>query len=589
MHRRFRTVSLALALGLACTPVVATAAEAGTRTEVKERDERRLALGAMKAELKRSMEKLRLDGHDAPYFISYQLKDTRSHGIVARYGALFDKRSQREAKLAVDVRVGSYEHDSSEGNEEIPFFLGGDQGPTYLAQTDAPQSPDPEALHNALWLLTDEKYKAALSNFLKRKAQGVYAAESEEEAGVSFTREKPVVFVQEPVDFPFDEARWTREARALSDVFRDYPEIFDSEVRVTADKLIRIQTNSEGTELITEETLYAVHVQAVTRATDGQLLDNSRDFYAASEGELPSFERMREETGRMIAELLALRTAPVIEPYTGPAILAPEATGVLFHETVGHRLEGERQDDDNEGRTFKGQVGNRVLPSFLSVIDDPTARTFGDRTLNGFYRYDDEAVPGQKTVLIEDGVLRNFLLSRKPVKGFIHSNGHGRAQANRKPMARMANLFVRSSKEVPYTKLRQMLIEEAKRQKKPYALIIRDMTGGNTNTSTYGYQAFKGVPRMVYRVDVATGKEELVRGVEIVGTPLTSINKIVATGDEYAVFNGFCGAESGYVPVSTVAPAALITELELQRTVKAHERSPILPGPWAKSKKPAGR
>lgn len=583
MIRRFSPAPLALALGLALAPAVAHALEPGTAAPVRAEDERLVSLQAMKAELKRSMEKLRLDGHDAPYFISYQLKDLRSHGLVARYGAIFDERSIRETRLGVDVRVGSYELDSSEGESDLPFFLAGDgQGPTYMAQTTAPHGPHPEALHNALWLLTDEKYKAALSAYLKRKAQGVYAAEDpNEEKASSFTKEKPVHFVQKPVPFPFDKEAWSRRARQLSEIFRDYPEIFDSEVRVTADKQIRIQTNSEGTELVTEETLYAVHIQAVTRAVDGQLLDNSRDFYAATEKELPSYETMREETAKMIAELLALRTAPVIDPYTGPAILAPEATGVLFHETVGHRLEGERQHDDNEGRTFKGQVGNRVLPSFLTIVDDPTVRVFEGRTLNGHYRYDDEAVEARRTVLIENGVLRNYLLSRKPVAGFDRSNGHGRAQGNRRPTARMANLFVLSSRQVPYEELRRMLIEEAKRAGKPYALIIRDMTGGNTNTSTYGYQAFKGVPRLVYRVDVETGEEELVRGVEIVGTPLTSINKIVATSDEYGVFNGFCGAESGYVPVSAIAPAALITELELQRTVKANERSPILPGPWA--------
>lgn len=578
---------LALALALALLPGVAHAAEPGSRTPVQQEDERLQTLQAMRSELGRSMEKLRLEGHEAPYFISYQLKDTRSIGLVARYGAIFDERQQREARLAVDVRVGSYELDSSEGNVEMPFFFAGQDGPTYFAQTNAPLSPDPQALHNALWLLTDEKYKAALSNFLKRKAQGVYAAEEVEERAMSFTREEPVRFVQEPLPFPFDEARWRQDARKLSQAFRAHPEIFDSEVRVTADKMIRVQTNSEGTELVTEQTLYAVHVQAVTRATDGQLLDNSRDFYAATEGELPDFETMRAATGEMIEELLALRTAPVLDPYTGPAILAPEATGVLFHETIGHRLEGERQSDDNEGRTFKGQVGKRVVPAFLDVIDDPTARVFQGRTLNGHYLYDDEAVGAQRVPLIEDGVLRNFLLSRKPVKGFERSNGHGRAQANRKPTARMANLFVLSDRTMPYAKLRARLLEEAKKQGKPYALIIRDMTGGNTNTSTYGYQAFKGVPRMVYRVDVKTGKEELVRGVEIVGTPLTSINKIVATSDEYGVFNGFCGAESGYVPVSAIAPAALVTELELQRSARANERSPILPGPWATPRAPA--
>jgi hypothetical protein len=150
----------------------------------------------------------------------------------------------------------------------------------------------------------------------------------------------------------------------------------------------------------------------------------------------------------------------------------------------------------------------------------------------------------------------------------------------------MANLLVESARKVPYAKLKQMLLQEARRQKKPYALILKDMTGGNTNTSSYGYQAFKGQPRLVYRVDLKTGQEQLVRGVEMVGTPLTTINKIVATGDEPGVFNGFCGAESGYVPVSTVAPATLITELELQRTPKTAERAPLLPSPWAVEDRP---
>ncbi|AKU90671.1 TldD/PmbA family protein [Vulgatibacter incomptus] len=575
-----RTIA-ALATILALFAAVPAARAADGAATIK-KDGRLVMLEAMKGELTRSMAKLELAGHDAPYFISYRIVDQSSHGIVARYGALFDDRSQREAKIHVDVRVGSYERDSSEGVDDGPFFLGDGGGPSYLASPDAPLTPDPDALHNALWLLTDQKYKAALSAWLKNKAQSVYALE-DDDRGDSFTREAPARFVQDRVAFDFDRARWGEVAKGLSAHFRETPEIFDSEVRVTADKIVRLQVNSEGTELVTEETLFAVHVQAYTRAVDGQLLDNSRDFYAGLEGQLPSPQVMKKETAAMVAELMALRTAPVIDPFTGPAILAPEATGVLFHEAVGHRLEGERQQDDNEGRTFKGQIGRAVLPAFLTVVDDPTRQNFETTALNGFYRYDDQGVAAQKAVLFENGVLKSFLLSRRPVKGFTHSNGHGRAQANRAPMARMANLIVTSTNRMPYAKLRARLIAEAKKAGKPYALIIRDITGGNTNTSGYGYQAFKGVPRLVYRVDVATGKEELVRGVEIVGTPLTSINKIVATGDEFGVFNGFCGAESGYVPVSTVAPAALITELELQRTVNANQRSPLIPGPWAKS------
>jgi predicted Zn-dependent protease len=193
-------------------------------------------------------------------------------------------------------------------------------------------------------------------------------------------------------------------------------------------------------------------------------------------------------------------------------------------------------------------------------------------------------VKAQRVPLVEKGVLKNYLLSRQPVEGFLLSNGHGRSQGTQKPVARMANLIVDSSKQVSDAELKKQLIAEAKRQGKPYGLIIRDITGGNTNTASYGYQAFKGVPRMVYRVDVKDGKESLVRGVEIVGTPLLAVNRVLATGQKQGVFNGFCGAESGMVPVSTVAPAVLLQEIELQRTMEGKDRPPILTSPSASSK-----
>jgi len=278
-----------------------------------------------------------------------------------------------------------------------------------------------------------------------------------------------------------------------------------------------------------------------------------------------------------------------IDPYTGPAILESEAAGVLFHEAVGHRLEGERLDDDKEGQTFQGQVGQLVLPPFLTVIDDPTLASAAGTPLNGTYAYDDQGVPGQRTVLVDQGRLVGFLLSRRPVKPFTHSNGHGRSQGLRPAMARMANLVVESSRRLGPAELKQQLMAEARRQGKPYGLVIRDITGGNTNTQSWGYQAFKGTPRLVYRVDAQTGAETLVRGVELVGTPLASINRILATGDTPRVFNGFCGAESGYVPTATVAPAVLVGELELQRVAKALERPQVLPSPWQGPAAPEAR
>ncbi len=546
-------------------------------------DPRLALLSAMEQEAARSMQRLRIAGYEPPFFLSYQLKDQRHAEVSGRFGALVDDVDRRDRRLQADLRVGSYDLDSS-NRDDLAMFLG-PEGQTWSAPREAPLDDDPQALRNALWLLTDEKYKEALSSYFKKKSKGVYRTDDSDRAP-SFTREPPQRHVDPARPFTFDRARWRGEVRRLTGLFRGHPDVFEASVKVTGEKQVRWFTSSEGSALVTEETLYGLHVQAVARAVDGQLLENSRDFYARDEAALPGPERLAGEVRALILELEALRTAPVVDPYTGPAILAPEATGVLFHEAVGHRLEGERQDDDKEGQTFKGQVGKAILPPFLSVLDDPTQRAEGGVALNGAYEFDDQGVPAQRTVLVEDGVLRTFLLSRRPVRPFAHSNGHGRSQGAMPPVARMANLIVRSRKQVPMTELRRLLVEEAKRQGKPYGLVIQDITGGNTNTMSYGYQAFKGTPRLAYRVDVATGRQELVRGVELVGTPLSSVSRVLATGDEARAFNGYCGAESGYVAVSTVAPAALVSEIELQRVARANERSPILPAPWSERAAP---
>ena len=543
------------------------------------KDPRQRQLAAMAEELQRAHKSLQLRGHEAPYFLSYAVRGVDTQELGAKYGAVFIDRHRRDKRLQVDVRVGSYQFDNT-GTPEMFEFEGSDSG--YSAGREAPLDDDPAALRNALWLLTDETYKKALSAFLKKKGKQVYRPD-DPEMPPSFSREESQAAVDPPLPFPFDRAGWVRELREQTERLGAHPELFDSHVRVSVDHEEREFASTEGTRLVTERVIYAMHVQAWARAPDGMLLENSRDFYGAKESELPRGEELARRIDVMVAELLALRQAPVLDPYTGPALLEPEAAGVLFHEAVGHRLEGERQNDDKDGHTFKGQVEKPILPFFLTILDDPTQRAAGPVSLNGYYRFDDQGVPGQRTTLVDKGVLKTFLMSRAPVQGVPpHSNGHGRSAPGRDPVARMSNLIVESARTMPWPKLKEALIAEAKRQEKPFGLIIRDVTGGNTDTSGYAYQAFKGQPRLVYKVDANTGAETLVRGVEIVGTPLLSINKIIATGEERRVFNGYCGAESGYVPVSTVAPTVLVSEIELQRTRKDTGRSPVLPSPWAK-------
>jgi predicted Zn-dependent protease len=539
-------------------------------------DSRQELLDAMSVELDRNFKALKLKENAPPYFLSYALKDFEQREVAARYGALFQDDHYRDRKMYVDARVGDYTFDSSIDDEmDFTFSL---KGNSYIPHKNGPIEDDAMALRTALWLVSDEKYKAALFNYLKKKGEDVYAVDDPKRPA-SFTREEPSVFMGPKVAFKWTPERWVKLSRELSARFGEESRLLDSDVHCTGDKVVRWLVNTEGSRVVTEEVLYAVHLSVWTRADDGQLIDDSRDWYAPLEEQLPTDDQIREAGKKLVEEVLALRAAPAIDPYTGPAILESDAAGVLFHEAIGHRLEGERQGNDAEGKTFRGQVGHQVLPAFISIYDDPTVPEAGGKQLNGSYLYDDEGVKAQRVPLVVDGVLKNFLLSRRPIEGFTRSNGHARAQSNHKPIARMANLIVESKKALDDKALKAALIAEAKRQGKPFGLIIKDITGGNTNTSSFGYQAFKGVPRMVYRVDVRDGKETLVRGVEIVGTPLSSINKVMASGRSAGTFNGFCGAESGMVPTSTVSPPVLLQEIELQRVVEGKDRPPLIAPP----------
>lgn len=533
-------------------------------------------LRAMTRELERNRERLRLEGYDAPYFIAYSVRDLDRTYVSGKAGAVFQSNRYQNRFVNVEVRVGDYSLDSSE-DEEALFS----PSQKYVPNNLGPIERSDEALRRVLWLLTDVRYKAALVSYLKVRGKLVH--EPKARTTGSMTREDPVYLVEEARPFSFDRKSWEGAVRRLSGAFLDYPEVFDSSVEVSATRLTRTMVTTEGTVVRTVDDYVMVQASALVRADDGQLLEDAVYHYGRSPADLPAPERLEAEVRAMAERLCRLRKAPVLDPATVPVLMSPEATGVFFHETIGHRLEGQRQEDEEEGRTFKGHLGRKILPDFISVHDDPTLPGWDGTPLNGHYRVDDEGVRASRVVLVEGGVLRGFLLSRRPVEGFERSNGHGRSDGFQRPVGRMATLVVQGTAPVSPARLREMLLEEVRRQGKPYGLIIETIAGGSTNTSAYGYQAFKGVPRVAYRVDAETGDVTLVRGVEIVGTPLSSINKILATSDRYGVFNGYCGAESGSVPVSTVAPEMLFAEVELQRSQEAKERAPVLPAPPAKA------
>ena len=530
-----------------------------------------LVLDAMSDELTRSMGKLRLEGYEDPYFISYQIKDNNFYEIEAKYGAVVSSTKNRIRRLFVDVRVGDYDFDNS-----IKGRSGG--GLPFSGSSSVPIDDDPDAIRTVLWQVTDYAYKDALTQYLNKKAGHVQEV-TDEDIG-SFTQEPAHVFYGPELMLPFDPEKWEKIARDVSAIYKEYEDILDADIAVTAQKETVYFVNTEGTRYIRDEILYSIDAQVTARADDGKIVENYRNLYYVSPKDIPSPEELENTVREMVEETLMMREAKALQPLTVPALLEPEAAGVVFHEALGHRLEGERQIDDDEGQTFKEKVGKRIIPEFLTVIDDPSMSSFQGTHLMGYYPFDDQGVPGQRVVLVENGVLRNFLLSRTPVNGFDRSNGHGRASYGISPMARMSNTIVESSVEYPREKLKEMLIEEVKKQNKPFGLLIKSMRGGETNTSSYNFQAFRGTPLVLYKVDPKTGEETPVRDIEIVGTPLVTINKIIATGDDYAIFNGFCGAESGYVPVSTIAPSILVSEMEFQRESSKKEKPPLLPPPF---------
>lgn len=547
-------------------------------TASAKKDPRLVVLAALKAELGRSKQKLRLPGEDAPYFLRYIVRDYDDYDLSARFGALVEDNYQHVRQGAVEVRVGSYQFDNTaDDSAEKTFDM--EDFDRYEPPVFVPVDNDVDGLRATLWLQTDARYKQALAALHKKRGARVTRM-VEDEKMPSFSREKPAHAVDAPIQLHLDRAEWDGRLRRISALFKQYPELFDSQVKLSVDHQTRFIVTSEGTELVNERLIYSLQLLAAARAADGLLINHFKSFYGARESELPDEAELARTAAQLADEVKQLRAAPMLDPFNGPAILLPEAAGVFFHEALGHRLEGERQNDNKEGATFKGQIGKPILPAFITVLDDPTLAKVGNISLNGHYAFDDEGVAARPVTLVDHGVLRNYLKSRTPVKGSLESNGHGRAEGTLDPIGRMASTIMKSDKVVPYAQLKQMLLEEIRRQKKAFGLIIADISGGQTNTTTYDFQAFKGMPRIVYKVDATTGEETLVRGVEFVGTPIGSLNRIVAAGDQTAVFNGFCGAESGYIPVSTVAPAVLISEIELQRTRRALERPPILPAPW---------
>ena len=567
-----------ISLLVSLAPVTATVAQAAPPDAQTKRSP---LLAALQAELDRSMKTLSAQD-PAVYYLGYTITDTQRGEVSGSNGALLSSSEARNRWLEVSVRTGSYNLDDTHKIGERQSASGG-------PGTPVPVDDDAEVLRRAVWLETDKQYRAAAEALIKIKTGKEVKVDSVENRAPDFSREEPHTYIGQPASLALDRKPWEEKVRAYTRTFRDSAAIINSIVTFTAAAQNAYQVTSEGTQLQYGQIRYRLELFIQGKAPDGMDIDRYYNFDWVNPSDAPDDKAVRTAQATMRKELEGLVAAPINEPSVGPALLTGRAAAVFFHEVFGHRAEGHRQKDVAEGQTFAKKVGEPILPDFLSIADDTTMKKLGSQDLLGYYQFDDEGVPAQRVPLVDHGVLKNFEMSRSPLVGFPHSNGHGRRQLGATPVSRQGNLIVQSSKTVTNAQLRAKLIELIKAQGKPFGLLIDDIAGGFTFTGRGQPQAFQVLPLVVYKVFADGRPDELVRGVDIVGTPLAALTKIVATGDTPEVFNGYCGAESGSVPVSAASPAILTSELEVQKKESSTDRPPILPPPAHDTVKTGGQ
>jgi TldD protein len=535
-----------------------------------------ILLDAAEKELKRSMEQYS-EKDNPPYFIAYAITEKQTFNVVASFGKTRTETDQKQRFLDIDLRVGDYKFDNTHIIRGNPFSFGSGMGAISL-----PLDDNEKAVRNAIWFATDKYYKSAIERYEKAKTNKAVKV-AEEDTSADFSREKPVEFIGETGSLKVDKEKWRLMAERLSAKFAPHGKIIDGDLIFTAQVQNNYFVNSEGSRIKWSNTYYRIFVNAKTKADDGMSLPLYESYFAFSEDGLPAEEKIAADIDSMIVLLGQLREAPLATTFTGPAILSGEASGVFFHEIFGHRVEGHREKDPNSSQTFKQSVGEEILPPFIDVIFDPTMENLEGTPLSGYYKFDDEGIPGQKVFSVKDGKFESFLMSRVPIEGFETSNGHGRRQPGYKAVARQSNLIVESDETVSNEKLREKLRELIIEQEKDYGLFFEQVSGGFTFTARTIPNAFNVTPLVVYKVYADGRPDELVRGVDLIGTPLATFANIVAAADDLGIFNGICGAESGGVPVSACSPSILVSSIETQKKKKSQAKPPILDAPGMNS------
>jgi len=526
-------------------------------------------LEALVAEIDRAMAELQ-NVDPPPYYLAAEVTETDSVSMSAEEGGLQGYRPELGRWLDVDVRVGRPELDSTH-----PLRSGRDR--TRRHGRALTVSDDVGVIQRGIWRELDARFVEAQERWAKVESDQQVLVEEEPAEDLAAT--DPVTDLRPPAAMELDLARWEAVLRSASAVLAKSEVAHDGAVKLSATSHTRWFVSTEGTRIRDARTYLRLSINVDTMASDGEELSLHHSWNAASEAGLPPEDEVVAAVREMEALLAELREAPAQDPYTGPAILSGRAAAVFFHEILGHRLEGHRLKRVDDAQTFRDMVGEAILPTFLSVTDDPTVPRLGDQDLNGHYLYDSQGVPASAVSLVDDGILVDFLQSRSPVHKGDRSNGHGRRQRGYDAVTRQGNLMVTASRSDPFDALREELLRGVERAGLEYGLQIEDISGGFTLTGRTMPNAFDVKVVIARRVFADGRPDELIRGIDLIGTPLVTFGQIEMAGTEVEVFNGRCGAESGWVPVSATSPALLVGEIETQRKSRAQLTPPLLPPP----------
>ncbi|MCX6236029.1 MAG: TldD/PmbA family protein [Bacteroidia bacterium] len=511
------------------------------------------------------------------YYICYRVEENTGYSISSSFGTLTYSHENKSCRLTVTIRVGSSQLDNYHP-------VRGSSQNNFSSSIELPSSDEPQAVKQVLWNATNEAYQQAVSGFAKAKANVAVKVE-EEDKSPDFTLEEAKNYIEPPIkpeDLKFDISSWENRIKKYSAAFLRDSAIFSGSGNCSYQISRKYFVSSEGDKIAQNSTFVRAGFSGTIKAKDGMEMPLYESYFAFKPEDLPTDEMMTKDINDLVINLVKLKTAPVAEPYSGPALLTGRAAGVFFHEIFGHRVEGQRMKNEDDAQTFKKKVDEQVLPAALSVYCDPQIKTYENMELSGSYVYDDQGSKGQRVDVVKDGILKDFLMSRTPINNFPKSNGHGRAMSGMQPAARQSNLIVETSQPKTNEELRAELIKLAKEQNKPYGYLFDDVVGGFTMTGRFIPNAFNVTPVLVYKVFTDGKPDEIVRGVDLVGTPLAIFSQIDQAGGKVETFNGYCGAESGSVPVACVAPVVVLKLIETQKKSKSQERPIVLPRPDSK-------